>query len=817
MSSHGSRSSLRRGKRGSARLSHALAAGEPVEALESRQLLSSVFAVTENNTLLEFDSSNPATIVRSLPITGLGAGEVMTALDFDTVGERLYGIPSGSHTPVYTIDRLTGAATRVGPGVPFGFPTNKATGLAYDELHGYLRYIDETFGNYRLDPVTGLQLRNDAGQEGLAEIAYRPLNGDPDNFAFFGVNYITDEFMNLDPERMTVLGGGSLGVDTDRFVGLDIAPDGTPYLSVRVAGVQKFGTIGGDGHSFVEIGTIGDGTQYTIRGMAMEPARRAPSIVAGASPAIGAINEDDANNAGTLVGSLIAGPGGSDIITDPSPGALRGIAITGLDAASGVWQYSLDGSVWSPVGAVSDASALLLAADATTRIRFIPGANFNGSIGQALRFRAWDRLAGAAGAHADTTSPLMQGTVSDQSVWSALTVLPTRDAPTITSPQPPGGSFTLDDNQTVTPFASVSIGYIDSASRVLTVDLTINDASHGVITGASLSAAGFTVVDAATGAYRFTGNASAATAAIRLLVFKPAENIAPVGQSTLSLFTIAVNDGLGIGAQAFSPFIAARSVHDQPTVTIGGGPASITDKDTLAPFTQTTISTVDLGPPTLTVDVVLGAGAGTLTPESLAASGFALVMGATGTYRFTGDAGAATAAIRQLVFRPGENVAPVGGVTNLTFGVYVSDGLGPTASAQTGTISVESVNDAPSFSRLTNSAMRFQRKVKPFRRVQITDVDAGQAVTVTVTINVPRKGDFISSTIASSGFERLRRGRYRFIGLPSEATTAVRRLKFGWSSRLNWTIDQQIKIRLTITDASGAWMSDNTTRVTLRH
>lgn len=815
MRSSRSQSSLRRGKRGWAKLSHALGAGEAVETLESRQLLSSVFAVTDNNTLLEFDSSNPAAIIRTLPISGLGAGETMTALDFDTVGEKLYGIPSGSRTPVYTIDRLTGAATRIGPGVPFGFPVDKATGLAYDELHGYLRYIDETFGNYRIDPVSGFQLRNDAGQEGLAEIAYKPLNGDPANFGFYGVNYITDEFMDLDPERMTLFGGGSLGVDIDRFVGLDVAADGTPYLAVRVAGMQKFGTIAADGHTFVEIGTIGNGTQYTIRGMAMEPARRAPSITPGLTPVLGSINEDDSSNTGTLVSGLISS--GGDLITDPSPGALEGIAITGLNTAAGVWQYSLNGTTWNAVGAASDASALLLAADGTTRIRLLPNANFNGSVAQAVHFRAWDRLGGIAGQHVDISSAAVLGSISDQSVWSGLTVLAVRDAPTITSPQPSGGSFILNDNQTVTPFQAVTIGYIDSASQVLTIDVTINDASHGVITTASLNAAGFTVVDAATGAYRFTGTAAAATSAIRQLVFKPAENIAAVGQSTLSLFTIAANDGLGVGAQTFSPFIAARSVRDEPVVTIAGGPFSITDKDTVAPFTQTTITDIEFGSPALTVDVVLGAGVGVLTPESLAASGFALIMGATGTYRFTGDAAAATAAVRQLVFRPGENIAPAGSVANLVFDVYVSDGLGPAVSAQSPGIAVESVNDRPAFTALTSSTIKFTKKVKPFRRVHITDVDAGDRVTVTVTINTPRKGDFLTSTISSSGFVKLRRGRYQFIGLPSEATTAVRKLKFGWSSRLNWTIDQQIKIRLTVVDTSDAWMSNNTTKVTLKH
>src|SRR6185503_9987348 len=52
---------------------------------------------------------------------------------------------------------------------------------------------------------------------------------------------------------------------------------------------------------------------------------------------LGAINEDDVNNAGTLVSSLISG------LTADANGPLSGIAVTGALTANGSWQYALDG------------------------------------------------------------------------------------------------------------------------------------------------------------------------------------------------------------------------------------------------------------------------------------------------------------------------------------------------------------------------------------------------------------------------------------------------------------------------------------------
>jgi hypothetical protein len=79
----------------------------------------------------------------------------------------------------------------------------------------------------------------------------------------------------------------------------------------------------------------------------------------------------------------------------------RAIAITAA-STSGTWFYSTNnGSTWAALGAVSTASAKLLAADGLTRLYFKPNAGFKGTIASAITFRAWDRTTGGNGTNAN--------------------------------------------------------------------------------------------------------------------------------------------------------------------------------------------------------------------------------------------------------------------------------------------------------------------------------------------------------------------------------------------------------------------------------
>ena len=92
-------------------------------------------------------------------------------------------------------------------------------------------------------------------------------------------------------------------------------------------------------------------------------------------------------------------------MTDNYNGALTGIAIIGTNSAQRkLVLYETDNGInWIAVGSVSNTSALLLNADVNTKLYFQPNANFNGTISDAITFRAWDRTSGTAGNKVDVS------------------------------------------------------------------------------------------------------------------------------------------------------------------------------------------------------------------------------------------------------------------------------------------------------------------------------------------------------------------------------------------------------------------------------
>ncbi|MBD2078854.1 hypothetical protein [Leptolyngbya sp. FACHB-17] len=108
----------------------------------------------------------------------------------------------------------------------------------------------------------------------------------------------------------------------------------------------------------------------------------APSL--GADVSLGSILEN-AVTAGEAISTLL-----ENQFSDPDTNSsLKGIAIVGNTAPSsqGSWQYSPDGSNWAVVGGASETSALVLSA--TTKLRFVPAAFYNGTP-DSLTIRAID-------------------------------------------------------------------------------------------------------------------------------------------------------------------------------------------------------------------------------------------------------------------------------------------------------------------------------------------------------------------------------------------------------------------------------------------
>jgi hypothetical protein len=386
-----------------------------------------------------------------------------------------------------------------------------------------------------------------------------------------------------------------------------------------------------------------------------------------------------------------------------------------------------------------------------------------------------------------------------------------RDAPTID--RGPAMPISITDKEATRPFAAFALGYSDDAARVLSVTVSLDPAKGG-LTAESLSASGFAAADLSGSTFGFSGNADAATQALRLLAFRPVENLAPAGQSTLNILTVTVDDGLGGPAQALSPFISVLSVYDAPTIVPGGPPLTIGDKHTGSPLTGLSIGYPDSAARVLTVEISALGGAGAFTPESLAASGFTAVDGQ--TWRFTGTAAAASGAAGLLVFKPAENIAPVGGLTSATLAISVSDGVGAPVTANIG-LGIVSENDAPGLSGIiASSKVKLNKSVKAFRRMVVGEPDLNDTLTATLKIDKPTKGGFTSASLAAAGFIKSGRGRYRLVGPAASIQVALRKLVYKFTSTIDTSAVQKVKFTVGLTDGSGAAVSNSQTTVSLK-
>jgi hypothetical protein len=262
---------------------------------------------------------------------------------------------------------------------------------------------------------------------------------------------------NTDENTQTLTFNLNIVSTTPPTLTFDIVPEMVNYTSGGSGDLRFKAKDGQHGTAEVEI-TLSDGIHTSAPQTFYVIVNRSP-ILTNATMTLNDVNEDNlapGTNNGTLVADILASGLPTDVIYDPT-GPEEGIAVTGLDTSHGSWQYSTNGGAsWSNVGSVSDTNARLLSADSDTRIRFRPtsGTHWNGTINDAITFRAWDQAAMRAnGSTANITAArATYGDASSFSIASAtanVTVLPVNDAPrfnvTDITLVPGGGTYTETD------------------------------------------------------------------------------------------------------------------------------------------------------------------------------------------------------------------------------------------------------------------------------------------------------------------------------------------------------------------------------------
>src|SRR5688572_353385 len=162
------------------------------------------YSVSGNNQLVSFSLSAPGTFISRVPITGLGGGEVVMALDFRPATGELYMI--GSLNRLYVLNTSTGAATQVGSSGAFtlaGVGSGTTIGFDFNPTVDRIRVVTSEEQNVRLNPATGALAATDT------PLAYAV--GDVNQ----GVNptIVASAYTNNVPGATTT---ALYGIDTDR-------------------------------------------------------------------------------------------------------------------------------------------------------------------------------------------------------------------------------------------------------------------------------------------------------------------------------------------------------------------------------------------------------------------------------------------------------------------------------------------------------------------------------------------------------------------------------------------------------------------------
>ncbi len=214
-----------------------------------------IVALTGNNRLVFFDSQTPATVTRSVNISGLTTGaEILVGLDFRPATGALYAVSNASR--LYQINVTTGVATAVGAAGAFTL-SGTSFDVDFNPVADRLRITSDAGQNLRVNPNDGTLAATDSPlmyAVGDRNAGVRPNvvgSAYTNNSAKATATVLYDIDSNLDilaiqnpPNAGTLNTVGPLGVDTSGNVGFDISgASGQAYAMLAVGGITGLYTI----------------------------------------------------------------------------------------------------------------------------------------------------------------------------------------------------------------------------------------------------------------------------------------------------------------------------------------------------------------------------------------------------------------------------------------------------------------------------------------------------------------------------------------------------------------------------------------------
>jgi RHS repeat-associated protein len=615
----------------------------------------------------------------------LVSGSDTGALDTDNLTSRDNSTPakqlqfSVSNTVVGATVKIFANGTLIGSAVATGTSTVVTTDGAFDLADGAVAITSRQLEPFKLESVESSSL-------GIAVDTVAPtltLTGvtpDPRDIPVSSLSFLFSQKVagfDLGDLLLTRNGGSNLLTGAQTLTSADFTSWTLSNLAALTGGSGTYQLALNAGSGIADLAgnlLAGSASQSWV-------VKHAPVLDNSGAMALGSVLEDAAPGNGTLVKDLIASAGG-DRITDVDLNPLEGIAVIGADTSNGRWEYSSDGGAhWTDFGAVTDAAARLLASDPnTTRVRFLPGLNFNGSVGAGLTFRAWDQTAGTAGGAGDASINGGITAFSTATETASILITPVNDAPLRTA----GSVATLgiSEDSALTSLGLGSLSYApgggaDENAQSLTYKVTTVPAAT---LGTVYLLDGTTVV---------TAGSTYSIGALRGMRFRSAPN----ANGTASFgFEVQDSGGTlngGVDKLTESLVINVSAVNDAPARTAGtAGPVTVLEDSGL--------SALGLG------SIAYGPGGGgdeaaqslSYRVTALPLASFGAVFLADGTTSVTAGS-YSLAALRGMRFRPAPDAAGTG-----SFGFEVQDSGGVLNGGQdtlseSVAITVTGVNDAP--------------------------------------------------------------------------------------------------------------------------
>jgi endoglucanase len=305
-------------------------------------------------------------------------------------------------------------------------------------------------------------------------------------------------------------------------------------------------------------------------------------------------------------------------------------------------------------------------------------------------------------------------------------------------------AVTTTDAATATPFSGVILTGANAAQNT-TATVTLGSTVHGALSDPNATTDGSKIVN---GVWTMTGSSLAVAAALDELAFKPAANLTGPAGAVATTVTAVVAEGGETASTTSTITVTGYAATSPITITPTTKAVATTDASGAKPFAGVVITDANAGQTEAATVTLSAAANGILSDPNARTDGSTITNG---VWTISGSSTAVAVALDGLVFTPTDHQVAPGGAVTTTLTAAIKDTAGEKAVASS-TITATAVAAAITMTPATDSVHTSgTTSAKPFTGVAITDVNAGQTETATVTPSAAGNGTLSDPNSTTDG------------------------------------------------------------------